>query len=254
MSMRNRIVVLGALVAAIGAGIWIFWPAPRAIPTRGTVAAIDIARLNGATLIRAKSEAEVVDIARKLERSVIAAAARLPPDRALTDLQARDLAKLARVRVELFLNPDYERYREHVIALTGRDPQGADAAGIVTSPEAWKKRADGYRFAPIDPESADVRCDYHLGHDPVDTFAGHRTLISDSKKFYSSIGLSPKGSGRSVYTVTMPIEITSIKTTQPIRVFLTLWCVWLPDRHHWVPWAMGFNDAMDQSPMLPPWI
>jgi len=276
MSRQRIVSVALVVVGLVILGVWIFRPAP----TPGTASAPSakpsapgathnpsggtadtdpsvphvIARVESAVLTRPKSEAEVTDLAARLEQAVLKAAKGLPRDRAITDAQARDLARLMRTRVELLLVPDYDKYRKHVIDLTGRDPDGAPPGGVIVSSKMWEDHANRYRLAPIDPDAVEIRCLYFRGKQEPEAITGQISSSRDATEFYSSVGLIPNNPRLDVYDVSVPLEVLAYGTNKPITALFVLSVAWRPDRQRWVPWQAALNDVYDQSDILPPWL
>lgn len=267
MKNRKRLVTAAlVLVVATALGVWILRPSkppPRRMAPEGSIWAADLSRLAAATFVRPQSVAEVVNLADQLEQAVLQAAQNLPNDLSLTDAKARDLARLARTRIDLLLAPDYQKYRQHVKDLTGRDPDGAGPVGVVTSLEDWNSYSTKFELIPIDVTRVEVRCHYHQGKE-LDTYrpGGHVTTIVDANKFYSTVEtmtrktpLAKSATDRyDIYVVSVPVEIVPDKeSAEPIRVLYILSAVWLQDRQRWAPWESGFNDVEDNSDAwLPP--
>lgn len=243
-----------AVAAAVILGVWILRPAaspPRAVPP-GSLEAADLSRLASAALVRPQSEAKVGELASRLEQSVLRASATLPSEHALTEAQASDLARLVRARVDLLLAPNYDKYRKHVMDLTGRDPDGTPPGGVMVSLKMWEGAAAQFRFIPIDVENVQVRCRFRHGKKEPYRLGGHTTYMSDRTGFYSSIGDKPEASGMDIYVVSVPMEVRDIKGGKPVAVLYVLSVAWRPDLQRWAPWECGFNDVLDDgTTMLP---
>ncbi len=262
MSRQRIVSVASVVVGLVILGVWILWPAPLVPPRTapaGSIEAIDLFRIANATLVRPQSEAQAKDLAALLERTVQRAASGLPKEVSLTDAQARDLARLIRTRVELLMVPDYKKYRDHVIDLTGHDPLGKASSALSVTPEDWEYRTTKYKLSPVDAENPEVRCRFRRGRKYGDYApGGHTTTIVDAQGEYSPVGDKPEKSGMDIYVVSVPMEVFGIgedgENDKPLVVLYVLSAVWLPDRQRWTLWECGFNDVIGGTAMPFLWL
>lgn len=263
MSRQRLVSAASVIVGLVILGVWILWPAPLVPPRSapaGSLEAIDLSRIANATLVRPQSETQAKDLAANLERTVRRAASGLPKEVALTDAQARDLARLVRTRMELLLVPDYKKYRDHVIDLTGHDPLGKASSGLSTTLEDWEYRTSRFKLFPVDTERPEIRCRFHRGRKKYGySYApgGHTTTIVDAQGEYSPVGDKPEKSGFDIYVVSVPMEVFENRggeNGKPLVVLYVLSVVWLPDRQRWAPWECGFNDVIGGTTMPIPWL
>lgn len=250
------VVAAGVCVAGLAALIFALRGGPSKPRSHGglTVAAnIQVAR--EAVLTTPKSSEDVAETLGAFAAQLRVECSRLPPELAIPSEQTDAFVSLCTERLRLVMEPDYQRYLEHVRQLTGREI-GPDGSGAFYSDrKTWETYALGFRWLPIDVGAVQVRVRWKDGREVDGIGGGHTTGVGDHKKYYSRVGDDPLGSRNSradVYDVRVPVEVTDLRTESKLRAFLIITLRKSPDEPRWMPQFMGINDPTGRETTLPP--
>ncbi len=165
----------------------------------------------------------------------------------------RDIAllELFRKRMALMVDPDYDRYIDHVAELTGRPP------GVIRS-----ELGDVYRTRW--ESAARMFRDASYGTDGCEILPGERDLIRLGGRMISRRDPGVYGSeallareDAELIQVRLPVilSVSFDGQGQTLLVYLVMAFVWSDARSNWIPYVAGLYDPMDQESRIPgPWI
>jgi hypothetical protein len=161
------------------------------------------------------------------------------------------LLELFRKRMALMVDPDYDRYIDHIAELTGR------SAGTIRT-----ELGDAYRARW--ESTARMLREASYGTDGCEILTGERDLIRLGGRMisrrdpgvYGSESLLARESAELVQ-IRLPIIISASfdGEAKTMLLYLVMAFVWNDARSDWVPYVTGLYDPGDQeSPIPGPWI
>ncbi len=251
---RSKLVTLAAVVFA---GLGVAWalraggcrlsaPAP---PPTGTTDTAAVAHLGAISeFLEPTDEAERASIVTGVAASL---RARLTESDGRLDARDDLLLRMVRERIELMLDPDYDRYLAQVTAWTGRDGAEAVKGTMFEDRALWEAFAAAARSAAIGPEGVLVRGGAESLADPESLAGGARATLGDPG-YYGAAPLLARGA--EVRDVVIPMIVYTAEEPKGFVAYATIGFVWDQNRRTWVPYETGLQDPTGQRATPPLWI
>lgn len=258
---RIRVILVGVTATCIvaGLGLWVYLSgllggapaAPMVVYPPGPESLL----LQTANFDTGYGEDEVPMLLDEFRQACRQACRELIGDTRLTEPLADSFTAAAVDRLQLYLTPSYERYREYGRRVAGRDPEGVKVVNVLSNQEAFEKSTVGLRLLPFDSRAAVVRCLFLRGAEIQSDMTSRFTYVVDSGLFFSKVGHEPKKSRATVYEVIVPVEAPdSFNPGKTIPLVLGMDFVWDTSTRTWKPWRMGYYDPSGvERRIVPPW-
>lgn len=258
---RSRMMVVGVTVACIVAclGLWVYqsglpWATPVA-PTSVYPPGPELLLIETANIDAGYGEDEVPVLLEEFRLACRQACRDCIGHAQLTDVLADSFTAAAVDRLQMYLTPSYERYRDYGLRIAGRDPEGVKIVNILSNQEAFDKSTTGLRLLPFDSRAVVVRCLYLRGAPMQSNMTARFTYAVDSGLFFSEVGYEPEKSKATVYEVIFPVEAPdSFSPGDRIPLVFGMDFVLDTSKRTWKPWRVGYYDpsGVDRR-IVPPW-
>lgn len=258
----NIRLISAAAVAIVGVGVLVWSQRPpqdRRVADAPASVSLDAERLKAASLGKPRDSSDVDELVDDFAAHLADAIARLPAEHALDPPAARRLVEVARERLDLYLDPDFDRYAAHSRSLLASAGQTAPDRWSPLTREEWAKHAEDMRLAPIDTRSVMVRAMFIRGRRLADfTWEGGYTEMMNLSNFFPVPRESRDGKkldeDSDIYLVMVPVETRDALTDAPVRVFLAMTFARRPGGAVWLSWRVGLNDPSNNAILVPPWL
>lgn len=260
MTKRHALILCAVMVVA-GALILSMWfggalrSSPKAPPSPGQGTAWVLTE--SAKFITPSDVAEVPSIVATFSEACQAACAQLSTNHAFDGAGYGRLCDAATERLQLYLDPSYEKYREYSQRLSGRDPRGLTVMNIMGDEKSWAIAEDDLRLLPLDPDAVHVRALFIRGRDVSEPISsGGYGFRSDSGKYFSNVGDNPTAMRATVYEVMVPVLVQELFPPNE-RAPLVLGMAFVLDESTgaWKPWRMSYHSPVKDDRVYPtPWL
>lgn len=161
------------------------------------------------------------------------------------------LLELFRKRMALMVDPDYDRYIDHVAELTGRSPEAIRSELGDAHRQQWEPTARWLREASYGTDGCEIR-----PGERVPVRLGGRMISRRDPGVYGSEALLAREDAE-LAEIRLPIIVSSDVASEPrtVLLYLVMGFVWNDARAGWVPYLTGLYDPADQEGPVPgPWI
>jgi hypothetical protein len=161
------------------------------------------------------------------------------------------LRAVFRERLEIALNPDFDRYVDHIASLTGRTTSAIRAELGEPFQARWETSTNSLRNASYALDG----CEIIPGKRDLVGDGGAAARRTDPGVYGSAALLADENAELRTVRVPVMFSMSMNGVGQTYLLFYTTAFVWNNERSVWVPFAAGYHDPAGMEERLPaPWI